>query len=93
MRKVFTGASKKTFPGLAAMGTSDQSSEFAQEAAEQFVCLLYLPNTKISEVGDLHWLFFFKQNQAHSKKLPPAKAALLQAKKNYPAWSKCHLCR
>jgi len=76
--KVFTGASEKTLTGLAALGTSDQPSELAQEAAEQFVCSLYLPNTKICEIGDLHWLFF-KKNQALSEKLPPTKAALQQA--------------
>jgi len=76
--KVFSDASENTLTGLAALGTSDQPSELAQEAAEQFVCSLYLPNTKISEVGDLRWLFF-KQNQALSGKLPPTKAALQQA--------------
>jgi len=63
--KVFTGASKKTLTGLAALGTSDQPSELAQETAEQFMCSMYLPNTKISEVGNLRWLFF-KQNQTLS---------------------------
>ena len=53
-------------------------AELAQEAAEQFVCSLYLPNTKMSEVGELRWLFF-KQKQALSEKLPPTKAALQQA--------------
>jgi len=76
--KVFNDASEKTLTGLAALVTSDQPSELAQEAAEQFVCSLYLPNTKISEVGDLRWLFF-KHNQALSEKLPPTKAALKQA--------------
>ena len=56
--KVFNDASEKTLTGLAALGATDQPSELAQEAAEQFLCSLYLPNTKISEVGELCWLFF-----------------------------------
>jgi len=75
---VFNDASEKTLTGLAALGTSYQPSELAQEAAEQFVCSLYLPNTKICKVGDLCWLFF-NQNQALSEKLQPTKAALQQA--------------
>ena len=76
--KVFNDASEKTLTGLAALGTSDQLSKLAQEAAEQFVCSLYFPNTTISEVGDLHWLFF-KQSQALSEMLPLTKANLKQA--------------
>ena len=67
---MFSDASEKTLTGLAALVTSDKPSELAQEAAEQFVCSLYFPNTKISEVGDLRWLFF-KQSQALSEKLTP----------------------
>jgi hypothetical protein len=76
--KVFDTASQQTLAGLATLGTSDQPSETAVEEAERFVCSLYLPNTKISDVGDLHWWFFMKK-QAQSEKLPTTIDALQQA--------------
>ena len=45
---------------------------------EKFICQLYQPGTGISQVKELRW-HMFRKNQAESDRLPPTRGALYEA--------------
>jgi len=51
--KAFSKASNDTLKGLANTNTSDPLFRVTRKAAEQFVRLLCVPKTKMSDVDDL----------------------------------------
>ena len=48
------------------------------EQLEHYVCLLYQPDTTLVTVNELRW-WIFRRKQVEAERLPPAKAALIQA--------------
>ena len=63
--------------GFSQLGITEHPPQVVNEALEHFVCHLYIPGTKLSDVGKVRWELF-RKHQAESEKLPPTKAALQQ---------------
>jgi len=71
--KVFNDASEKTLTGLAALGTTDNPSELAQEAAELCAHCIFITQRSAKLVN---CVVFQTKASTLSEKLPPTKAAL-----------------
>lgn len=76
--KAFAEAQDNVLSALESLGTCDRPADETFTSLEKFVCQIYLPNTPISQLKDLRWLFF-KKKQAESERLPPTSDALAEA--------------
>lgn len=76
--KVFKDADEDVVNALGCLGTTLYPEEKTVALVEKFVCQIYQPPTSISNVKDLRWQMF-KKNQAQSDRLPPTLGALYEA--------------
>ena len=60
------------------LGTTVTVHDDTIQGLEKFVCKIFHPKTKLSQVSELRkWLF--RKDQSQSERLPPTKDALLQS--------------
>ena len=60
--KAFNKTTDDILQALASLGSSPVVSEELMQTIEQFVCEVYLPDTKITNIGELRWWLFAKNN-------------------------------
>lgn len=73
--KAFNSASQDVLQALTELGTSENVSPPTMHELEKLVCQVYVPNTKMTDIGDVRWwLFTKKQHQGES--LPPTTGSL-----------------
>ena len=65
------------------LGATESILESTIAALEAYVCKLYIPGTKLTNVADARW-WLFKRKQAQAENMSPTRAALL------PAISRAH---
>ena len=74
--KIFNQVDEDIIQVFTDLGSSEEVSENICIAIEKFVCRLYHPKSKITEIGELRWLLF-RQKQWQAEKLPPTRASLI----------------
>ena len=74
--KIFNQADQDVIQVFTDLGSSKEISENICIAIEKFVCRLYHPKSKITDIGELRWLLF-RQKQWQAEKLPPTRASLV----------------
>jgi len=73
--KAFNSTSNNVFQALSELGTSASVSQSVLHELEKLVCQVYVPNSKMTNIGDVRWwLFTKKQHQGESP--PPTKSSL-----------------
>jgi len=73
--KLFRQATPTILEAFQHLGASDMPSDEVISKLEDFVCKMYPPKTKETDVGKLRW-HIFKHSQGEAEKLPPTKDAL-----------------
>ena len=68
--KIFNQADEDVIQAFTDLGSSKEISENICIAIEKYVCRLYHPKSKITDIGKLRWLLF-RQKQWQAEKLPP----------------------
>ena len=74
--KIFNQADEDIIQAFTDLGSSEEISENICIAIEKFVCRLYRPKSKITEIGELRWLLV-RQKQWQAEKIPPTRASLI----------------
>lgn len=60
---------------LSKLGRLDDFLDDDRLSIEKFICQVYVPGTKISDIGELRWWMFTKK-ETHGENLPPTRASL-----------------
>ena len=73
--KAFQISESCVLASLGRLGCQETFTNDDKQLIEKFICQVYLPNTKIADIGELRWYMFTKKD-TQSENLPPTKAAL-----------------
>ena len=73
--KAFKTSDVDVLASLGKLGCPDEFTKDDEQLIEKFICQVYLPGTKISDIGELRWYMFTKKD-TQNENLPPTRAAL-----------------
>ena len=75
--KAFYQSTKDVIAAFAELGTASNVSIATLSGIEKFVCNLYMPNARFSQVKDVRW-WLFENKQVQSESLPSTHTALFE---------------
>ena len=74
--KAFKTSDTDVLASFGKLGCPREFTKDDEQLIEKFICHVYLPGTKVSDIGELNWYMFTKKD-TQNENLPPARAALI----------------